>query len=110
MKINLGNKQFAIFALVLVTLFFAILFGFAGAGFILGFILAFITPTYLIMDIFNLDFEEKLFFSFFVSLAVYPSFVYALGMLFSSLRIAMIITFFILIGVGLILRTYKNKI
>lgn len=102
-------KNNLIIAVIIVLLFFLILFGLSGLKLIIGIGLLYILPFYLILDKFNLDKTEKLFFSFFIGIGIFPSIVYYLGILFNSIRIAIVVTFILLLGLGLVLRKIKKK-
>ena len=95
--------------IIVILIFFFILFGLTGLKLIIGIGLLYILPFYLILDKFNLEKTEKLIFSFFIGIGIFPSIVYYLGMFFNSLRIAIVVTFVLLLALGLILRKIKKK-
>ncbi len=64
---------------------------------------------YLILDNFKLKRLEKIVFSFFISLGIYPSLVYWTGYFIGNVRIGIITSFMLLVGVGFGLRFLKNK-
>jgi len=77
---------------------------------VLGIILLFIVPIYFILDNFDLGQDEKIVFSFFLGVGIFPSLVYWLG-LFISFRLSIFIAFVVLIVVGLLVRKfYKKKV
>jgi len=104
--LKVGNKETAAGILVLVLLFSFTLFGFTGVKVIGGVILLFFLPFYLILDNFNLETGEKIMFSFFIGIGVFSTFVYYLGILFNSIRIATVVSFVLLVGVGLLLKKF----
>ena len=65
-------------------------------------------PVYLILNNFDLTSEEKLIFSFFLGIGIFPSIVYLLGLVI-SFRIGIIITFILMILIGFALKKYKQK-
>lgn len=107
--IKIRNKEIAISILALILLVMAVLFGFAGVKVIGSAILLFFLPFYLILDSFELELEEKIIFSFFIGIGIFSSFVYYLGIVFDSIKTAVVITFVLLILVGIILKKLKKK-
>ena len=105
------NKEhvifFGILAAILAVFFYAIL-GISGVLSILAIILIFIVPVYFILDNFELEKDEKLIFSFFISTGIFPIFSYWLG-LFLSFKLAIVITFILLIGIGFLVRKIKKS-
>jgi apolipoprotein N-acyltransferase len=91
-----------------VLIFFYFILGVSGMMSALGIILLFIVPLYLILDNFELDQDEKIVFSFFIGVGIFPAIAYWLGM-FISFRIAILITFIVLIVVGILVRKLKKK-
>ena len=75
---------------------------------VLGIILIFILPTYFILNNFNLDNDEKIVFSFFISVGVFPSIVYWLGTII-SFKISILITFILFLISGLLIKKYYKK-
>jgi len=88
--------------------FFYFILGFSGMMSILGIILLFIVPIYLILDIFDLGQDEKIVFSFFIGVGIFPSLVYWPGTII-SFRMAILVTFIVLIVVGFLVRKYWKK-
>jgi len=105
----LKKNNLIIGIIIVILIFFFILFGLTGLKLIIGIGLLYILPFYLILDKFNLEKTEKLIFSFFIGIGIFPSIVYYLGMFFNSLRIAIVVTFVLLLALGLILRKIKKK-
>lgn len=93
----LKNKHLVIGTLLVIFLVFHILFGFKLVLFLVVFALITL-PFYLLLDLFKLETAEKAIFSFFIAIGLFPSFTYWLGFLFSSLKIAAIVTFLLLIA------------
>ncbi len=109
MKIKLDDKTTTIIILILIALFSLIFLGFTGFRTIFGMLLVFFLPFYLILDNFELQKSEKVIFSFFIGVGIFPAIVYWLGVLI-SFRLAIAITFVLLIVVGVLLRKFKKKI
>ena len=106
--IKVGNKETTIGIIILVLLFTFALFGVTGLKTIFGVFLFFFLPFYLILDNFDLEKSEKIIFSFFIGIGVFSAFVYYLGMLFNSIRVATAATFVLLLTLGLLLRKYSR--
>ena len=105
LKENLGFIGIVMF---IVLIFFYMILGFSGMMSALGIILIFIVPVYFILDNFELETGEKIVFSFFISVGVFPSISYWLGILM-SFRLAILITFIILIIIGFLIKKYLKR-
>ena len=107
MKIKLDDKITVMIILALIALFSFIFLGFSGFKVIFGMVLVFFLPFYLIMDNFEISVGEKVMFSFFIGLGIFPAIVYWVGALI-PFKIAVLATFLILISVGLVIRRMKK--
>ena len=105
---KIENLGFIGIMILAVMVFFFFILGFSGMIAALGIILLFIVPFYLILDNFNLGQDEKIVFSFFLGVGIFPSLVYWLG-LFISFRLSIFISFVVLIVIGFVVRTYWKK-
>jgi len=103
------ESKFALLILAIIVAFFLIVFGITGAKVILGFILFFFLPTYLIFKNFDIEPEEKIAFSFFIGLGIFPTFVYYIGLLISSMRWSIAISFVLLLTIGIAFSKYYPK-
>lgn len=83
------------------------MFGFIGFRTLLGIIIIFL-PFYFIFKNFDLSQSEKFVFSFFVSIALFPSLVYSLGFVV-PFRISIFVVFIILILVAILIRKFLKK-
>ncbi len=99
---------FVLFAAALILAFFYFVLGFSGMMTVLGIMILFMLPTYLILNNFDLEQDEKIVFSFFIGIGIFPAIAYWLGMLI-SFRIAIFITFAILIATSFIIKKFKKK-
>ena len=109
---KIENFQLITISVVIVLVFFYFILGFSGMMAVLGIILLFIFPSYLILDNFDLEQDEKLIFSFFIGVGVFPAITYWLGLLI-SFRVSIFLTFIILLVAAYLIRKYfhyKNKI
>lgn len=103
------NLKMSIACLIIITLFVFYLFGWTGARTVLGMFAVFFLPFYLILDNFNIEQDEKVFFSFFIGLALYSVFVFYVNRIIPSMRVSMVVTFVVLIIVGVVIRYSKHK-
>ena len=106
MKIE--NFQLIIISIIIVLAFFYFILGFSGMMAVFGIILLFIFPSYMILDNFDLDQDEKLIFAFFIVIGVFPAITYWLG-LFISFRVSIFITFIVLLAVVYLIRKFYKK-
>ncbi len=89
----------AVIALMLA--FFYLVLGISGMMSVLGIMLLFILPFYLILNNLqnnlHLEQDEKIVFSFFIGVGIFPSIAYWLGMLI-SFRLSIFVTFAVLVA------------
>lgn len=102
---NLGLIGIMSLALII---FSYLLLGFSGAMAVFGIMLLFVLPMYLILDNFNLNQEEKIVFSFFLGIGIFPAIAYWLGMVI-SFKAAILVTFLVLTAAGVFMRKYLKK-
>ena len=108
--LKIENLGFIGISIAVILLFFYLILGFSAMMAVFGIIMLFIAPIYLILDSFDLEQDEKIVFSFFIGVGIFPTITYWLGMIM-SFRIAIFITFLVLIIVGyLVGKIYKKKI
>ena len=91
-----------------ILIFFYFILGIPGMLAVLGIMLLFIVPTYFILDNFELDQDEKIVFSFFMGTGIFPSIAYWIGMII-SFRIAIFITFVVMIAAGVLIKKFWKK-
>lgn len=108
LKIKLSDKVTLGVIVVLIALFSFIFLGFIGFKVIFGMLLVFFLPFYLILDNFSLSLGEKVIFSFFIGVGIFPAIVYWLGILM-SFRLAILIAFVLLILAGVSVRRFRHK-
>mgnify|MGYP001602835516 CR=1 FL=1 len=96
-----------ILAAIILTFFFYIL-GASGLMSALGIILIFILPTYFILNNFKIDDDEKIVFSFFIGVGIFPSIAYWLGTLI-SFKISILMTFILLLILGFLIKKHYKK-
>lgn len=102
LKIKLNNLTMTIGVLVVVLLYFLVLLGFTGMATIVGVLLFFVLPFYLIMRRW-FGFGEAVFFSFFVGIGMFSALVYYIGFL-TGIFLAIWIVFVVLVGLGVWLK------
>lgn len=105
---NFRQTGFVFFAAALVLAFFYFILGFSGMMTVLGIMLFFMLPFYLILDNFDLEQDEKITLSFFIGVGVFPAIAYWLGMLI-SFRIAIFVTFAILVAASFTIKNLRKK-
>jgi hypothetical protein len=95
----------------MIALFFEVyyLFEFTGFRTFAGIILLFFVPVYLILRNFELDDSEKIFFSIYISLGMYPLTVWGVNRIIPSLRASIFVTALVLIIIGFGLGYLKKK-
>ena len=108
MKLKIENLGFIVIVIIVTLVFFYFILGFSGMMTSLGIMLLFILPTYLMLNNFNLEQDEKIVFSFFIGVGIFPSITYWLGILI-SFRIAILITFLLLLITGVIAAALVKK-
>jgi len=108
LKIKLDDKLTIIIILVLIAIFSLSFLGFTGFKTIFGMLIVFFIPFYYILDSFKLQKSEKVIFAFFLGLGIFPAIAYWLGRIM-SFRIAIILTFLLLILAGYVLNKKKSK-
>ena len=104
---KIENIGFIGIMVAVILVFFFLILGISGLLSALGVILLFIVPMYFILDNFELGQDEKIVFSFFIGVGVLPSLSYWIGF-FISFKVAVLLSFAILIIVGILIRRYKK--
>jgi len=105
---KIENIRFITIIVVIILTFFYFILGFSGMMSALGIILLFIVPIYLILDNFDLKQDEKIVFSFFLGVGIFPAITYWLA-IFISFRVSILITFILLIVIGLLVRNFRKS-
>jgi len=106
------KSKYVYAALVLIVLaFFFWLFKLNGLLIIAGIFLFFFLPYYIIMKNLDLTQPEKIFFSFFIGWGLFPTVVYYLAIVLSSMKLSVLVSFLLLLTISLILnwKLSKNK-
>ena len=104
---KIENIGFIGIMVAVILVFFFLILGISGLLSALGVILLFIVPMYFILDNFSLGQDEKIVFSFFIGVGILPSLSYWIGF-FISFKVAVLLSFAILIIVGILIRRYKK--
>lgn len=102
-------KELMVFLLIMASIilvFSFALFGFTGARVVLGIIIMWL-PFYLILCSFELTMPEKFIFSLILGVTLFPSIVFLIGFLI-SFRLAIAVTFLLLMAVFFLIRKYKK--
>jgi apolipoprotein N-acyltransferase len=107
LKIKIDDKLTIAVILLLILLFSISFLGFTGLRVLFGIILVFFLPFYIILDNFDLSRGEKVTFSFFIGVGIFPAIAYWLGV-FMSFKLAIILTFVLLCAVGIMIKKLKG--
>ena len=99
--IRLKKTHLTLFFLALSIILITYLFGIAGLRTVGFMLLIYFLPSYLIIRKLSIEKDEKVFFSFFIGIAMFPLLVWYLNRVVPSLRVAMIVMFVLSIGAGL---------
>lgn len=105
---NFSKNWPLLLGLIIFLLVYAYLFKFAGARFIFT-IIIFTLPSYLILNLFDLDEVEKIIFSFFLSISIISSPVYWLSFVTNSIRVAFLLLVIFLTIIAIILNVLTSK-
>ncbi|MBI2653408.1 hypothetical protein HYX02_01215 [Candidatus Woesearchaeota archaeon] len=103
-----GSIVFIGVVMLVILPFFYFILGLSAAMSVLGIVLLFIVPMFFILDNFNLEQDEKIIFSFFIGVGVFPSITYWVGMIM-SFRVAIFVSFIVLAGAGVLIRRFYRK-
>ncbi|MDP7115501.1 MAG: hypothetical protein QF632_04735 [Candidatus Woesearchaeota archaeon] len=106
MKID--NRIVAGVCLLIVLGLAAHLFQFTGVRTIIGMLLLFVVPAYMILDNFDLEQDEKLFFAFFISISLFTLFTWYVDRILPSLRLSLAVSFILLVCGGYALKRYRK--
>lgn len=101
------NNIFFGIIFVLITIISFLILGFTGLRTILGLLVIMFLPFYFIFNNFNLSISEKVVFSFFVSIMLFPSLVYFLGFII-PFKIAIFVVFILSIASGFIIKRFRK--
>ena len=96
MKASKEDLVFIGILAAVLLLFFNSILGIAGAVSIFTIVIIFFIPSYLLLDNFSLSKDEKIVFSFFAGVGVFPAISYWLG-LFISFKVSILVTFVVLV-------------
>ncbi len=100
MNFDLKTEEAALMAGISAALILSfVLFGIGGAKTIVAFII-FAFPFYVILNNFNLETDEKLFFAFFLGLAFFAITVWTVNRAIPSLKVSIIAGFILLTLLG----------
>lgn len=107
------NLFISIGSIGVILLFVSYLFGIPGLRLIAGFILM-IFPSLIVLNQFSLDTEEEIIISIFLSLIFFPLMVWYTNWIIPSLRVTIVVVFFLLLfsalALGKILKARNENI
>ncbi|MAG15625.1 hypothetical protein CMO88_01035 [Candidatus Woesearchaeota archaeon] len=109
MKLKISNKHFAIagLAVVLATAFYH--FQLTGLRTLAAMAIFFSLPFYLILGRFNIENDERIFFSFFIGLGLFSTTVFYVGRVVPSYRLSIAAAFIVLLLVFVFLKRIKKN-
>lgn len=93
---------------ILIAIFFFFAFGAAGLRLAIAFMLVYIFIFYLFLNNLDLGFAEKIVFSLFIGIGVFPSLVYTLGLVI-PFRLAIFTSFAALAAAAFALKIFLKK-
>ena len=109
-NLKIGIKEMIILILIISLAFFYFNYSWTGVRLIIGSLLLFFIPFYIFLDSFDLTIGEKLIFSFFIGIGIFPLITYYLTRVLVSLRVSIFICFIILMLSSFLFRKfYKGK-
>tara|TARA_B100000315_G_C14403554_1_gene507612 strand:- start:515 stop:868 length:354 start_codon:yes stop_codon:yes gene_type:complete len=108
---KLDNKILAGVCILIVLGLVLKLFGFIGVRSIVGMFVLFIVPVFMILNNFDLEMDEKIFFSLFFGLSLFSLFIWLVDRIIPSLRFSIVVAFILCVGGGIYLgkRLHKKK-
>lgn len=92
---------------LIILIFSFALFGITGIKMVFGIIMMWL-PFYLILSHFEIAIGERFVFSLILGVTLFPSIVFLIGFLI-SFRLAIAVTFLLLMAVFFLIRKYKKK-
>ena len=98
------NRQYVpwLISLAVIAVAAFVLFGFTGFRTILAIALLFIVPSLLLLKNTDLDAEEKIFFSLFIGLGMFPLLVFSINQLLPSFRVSVVAALVLTAAAGLL--------
>ena len=105
------NNQYVpwLISLAVVAVAAFALFGFTGFRTIIAFAILFIIPLFLLLRKTSLDAEEKIFFSLFIGLGLFPLLAWSVNQLLPSFRLSVVVAFVLVAAVGLFAQRILKK-
>ena len=87
--------------LAIIALYSSVLFGLAGARTILSIALLFIAPVFFFLAKTSMELEEKIFFSLFIGLGLFPLAAWTTNQVLPSFRLSAIVALVLAVVLGL---------
>lgn len=92
-----GNYAPWLISLAVIAVAAFVLFGFAGFRTIIAVAVLFILPPLLLLKNSNLNVEEKIFFSLFIGLGMFPLLVFSVNQVLPSFRLSILAAFILVV-------------
>ena len=97
------SKAAWLIGLAIITLYSSVLFGLTGARTILSMALLFIVPVFVFLARTSLELEEKIFFSLFIGLGLFPLAAWTTNQLLPSFRLSVVVALVLVVVLGFFL-------
>lgn len=108
-KENVNNEMILyVISIAIIFVLIYVLFGFTGIKTIFFMALFFMVSIYFILMNFDFNVPERIVFSFFLGIALFPLCVWYINMIIPSMRTSSIIAAILLISTGIILKRLKK--
>lgn len=108
LRLKSENSIFLGSVLIFVIIVSFLMIGTAGLRIFLGVLILMPLPFYLFLDNFDFSLNEKIFFSFFISITIFPSMVYWLGFVL-SFKISIAVAFLLIAMISIIIKKWLKK-
>ena len=104
------SKASWLIGLVIIVLYSSMLFGLTGARTIISMVVLFMVPAYVFLSKTELELEEKIFFSLFIGLGLFPLAAWTINQVLNSFRLSAIVAFVLVVVLGLFLPRIARRL
>jgi uncharacterized membrane protein len=108
-NLKLNRKYVGVAAALVILVAVGIMSGFTAVRVLVGMVVIYFVPSYLILRNFELDEDEKIFLSFFLGFGLFPIVVFFLNRIIPSLLVSVVVTFVVSVAAGVLLGFAKKK-
>jgi len=106
LKIDSNKTGPAAFLIILIAV--TVTFGLGAAVLLLGMVLIYFLPSYLVLKRFDIDPTERVFLSFFLGFGIFPVLAYYIGLLVHSFRLAVVLSIFVMMSTAIAVYILKK--